>query len=193
MARPPSVAREARTCEACQRAIVKPPYVSNLAFSKRRYCDMACQRVAERNPKNPVCRVCKAPLTSENWPIEAAARRWQGRICRACNNQRGYDWAKGNPDAHRSILRRRRQRIRVEVLEAYGNKCVCCGEATPEFLTMDHIHGGGVRHRKELANHGGVEFYYWLKKKGFPRGDYRILCYNCNCARGHHGRCPHEM
>ena len=77
-------------------------------------------------------------------------------------------------------------------MEVYGRICACCGEDRPEFLTIDHIHGGGNRHRRELKRNGGVSFYCWLIQQGFPEG-YRTLCMNCNFARGNYGYCPHEQ
>jgi hypothetical protein len=38
----------------------------------------------------------------------------------------------------------------------------------------------------------GRGFYMWLKRQGFPRDDFRLLCHNCNHARGSYGHCPHE-
>jgi hypothetical protein len=31
----------------------------------------------------------------------------------------------------------------MEMLSAYGGKCVCCGESEYKFLAIDHINGGG--------------------------------------------------
>jgi hypothetical protein len=90
---------------------------------------------------------------------------------------------------HREWLRR----IRLETLAAYGGTCACCDEAEPGFLTIDHIDGGGTKHRKELAIPGGSSFYKWLRQHGYPEG-YQVLCYNCNCAKAFNpGGCPHEL
>ena len=44
-------------------------------------------------------------------------------------------------------------------------------------LSIDHIKGGGNRHRDKLGNDGsGV--YRWLKKENYPTG-YQVLCMNC--------------
>ena len=33
---------------------------------------------------------------------------------------------------------------------------------------------------------------FWKKiKNNFPKG-FQILCHNCNIAKGHYGKCPHE-
>jgi hypothetical protein len=53
-------------------------------------------------------------------------------------------------------------------------------------LAIDHIKGGGSKHRKEVRH-----LYSWLRREGFPSG-FRILCHNCNLARGVYGYCPHE-
>ena len=77
------------------------------------------------------------------------------------------------------------------MLAAYGHRCACCGEAEAEFLAVDHVNGRGNKHLKEL-NVTGRGFYLWLKRQGFPRDGFRLLCHNCNSARAHYGYCPHE-
>jgi len=83
--------------------------------------------------------------------------------------------------------KKRRMKTRIKVLSHYGNKCACCGETETKFLTIDHIKGGGYKHRKKIR----VPFYYWLIKNDFPEG-FQVLCMNCNFAKGMHGECPHE-
>lgn len=34
-------------------------------------------------------------------------------------------------------------------------------------------------------------FYRWIKKNGFP-DSVQVLCWNCNCAKGIYGYCPHS-
>lgn len=89
-----------------------------------------------------------------------------------------------NPNYDRDLNRK----LRTDALNAYGNKCACCGEMAIEFLSIDHINGGGSKHRRELG--GGSHFYHWLKKNGYPAG-FRVLCHNCNQALGLYGYCPH--
>lgn len=87
--------------------------------------------------------------------------------------------------------------LRAETLKAYGNKCAClnCPETMTEFLTIDHINGGGNKHRKEISNGkynvGGTYFYGWLKKNNWPSG-FQCLCHNCNMAKALYGSCPHQ-
>lgn len=96
-------------------------------------------------------------------------------------------------------LKAYRIRLKVGVFKHYsgGGKptCSCCGETHIEFLTIDHIQGGGKKHRLALSRNGdreigGTKFYQWLKNNNFPSG-YRVLCFNCNAAKGMFGKCPH--
>ena len=75
-------------------------------------------------------------------------------------------------------MREKYWRNRALVFAAYGNKCVQCGESTPEFLQIDHIDGGGRRHRRSLS----INFYAWLIKTRFPDG-FQVLCANCNQSK----------
>jgi len=52
---------------------------------------------------------------------------------------------------------------------------------------VDHIHGGGTRERETAT----IGLHKRVKKEGFPRDKYRVLCYNCNCARHVYKKCPH--
>lgn len=81
------------------------------------------------------------------------------------------------------------RKLRADTLAAYGNKCACCGESRPEFLAIDHINGGGGKHRKEVG--GGSRYFGWLRRNGYPPG-YRVLCHNCNMAIAMYGSCPHQ-
>lgn len=85
------------------------------------------------------------------------------------------------------------QKKRMICIEHYSenkNCCKCCGENKIEFLSIDHINGGGTKHRKEIG--GGQLMYQWLIKNNFPKG-FRILCFNCNQSLGIYGYCPHKV
>lgn len=70
--------------------------------------------------------------------------------------------------------------LRLEVLTHYGNRklaCVMCGENRLPCLSIDHINGGGYKHRMSLGLKGWM-FYRWLRKQNYPLG-YQTLCMNC--------------
>ena len=85
-----------------------------------------------------------------------------------------------------------RKITRYEVVQKYGGKCACCGETRFEFLTIDHINGGGCRHRKELKV-TSITFFLWLLKNEIRGDDFQVLCYNCNCAKLDGDVCPHNL
>jgi hypothetical protein len=91
----------------------------------------------------------------------------------------------------KSSQKKYRIKLKQEVIQYYGGKCECCGENYINFLTIDHVNGGGRKHRKEINIQGGWKFYEWLKKNGYPEG-FRVLCFNCNCHIGAFGYCIHQ-
>lgn len=80
---------------------------------------------------------------------------------------------------------------KLAALEVIGMQCACCGEATIEFLSIDHIDNDGRIHRKEIGRNGSI--YDWLAKVGY-KTRYRLqtLCFNCNFAKRYNGICPHQ-
>lgn len=130
-----------------------------------------------------VCKVCKyqkdrARLEKESVKVRRAMLLRQRR-------QR-------DPLSHARKAKEHRVKLRNEVLAAYGNACECCGENQKEFLAIDHRNGGGSQARKQGIHIAGTQFYLWLKKLDFPKDEFRLLCHNCNMARGCYGFCPHE-
>jgi hypothetical protein len=121
-------------------------------------------------------------------------REWQ-RKYNADNRERMNEYRRNwvakkranDPDYEQKLRRKDKE----EVINHYGGKCACCGETRLEFLSIDHINGGGCAHRRLINNKGGVSFYRWLRKQGYPLG-YLALCLNCNGALGFFGYCPHQ-
>lgn len=101
-------------------------------------------------------------------------------------------WHLENRDLVLQKQREYRSKIKVIVFSHYCQnqiECECCGEKSVEFLSIDHIDGGGTKHRKQI---GRGNLYNWLVKNNFPEG-YRVLCHNCNQAIGMYGKCPHNI
>lgn len=88
----------------------------------------------------------------------------------------------------REIARQNYAAIRKALFKGYGKKCKCCGEKQIEFLTLDHINGGGTIERKQYR---GDQLIKKIIKDGFPK-EYQILCFNCNWAKHRQGICPHN-
>ena len=83
---------------------------------------------------------------------------------------------------------------RITALQKYSDSyipsCACCGITDIYFLQIDHINGGGAKHREELGE-GGDRLVRWLKKNNYPTG-FQVLCANCNWSKSSHGQCAHE-
>ena len=73
----------------------------------------------------------------------------------------------------------RQQKIKKEIILHYASeiKCQRCGFSDMRALSIDHINGGGVKHKKKLKLLG-FDFYRWLIKNNYPEG-YQVLCMNC--------------
>lgn len=103
---------------------------------------------------------------------------------------RGY--YKRHPELVKARAKRTQIRSKMEVFTHYSKgppTCDCCGEMEFNFLSVDHIGGGGAEHRRQIG--GAQALYSWLRRNGYPPG-YRILCFNCNLSIGFFGTCPHK-
>jgi hypothetical protein len=164
------------------------------------------KRLVFDDPGEKTCTICKqVKITSQDMNVSEfyynRLRHQYHSECKSCHIVKSGAWAK----THRSDLlasvrkynagkgKEFRWKLRLEIIEAYGGKCACCGETIPEFLTVDHIDGRGAEHRRSMKfERGGQDFYKWLKKEGFPKDNYQLLCCNCNIAKGQFRVCPHQ-
>lgn len=135
------------------------------------------------------CAMCKEELTEVNAVHRHLPRLGLLSYCRPCLNKREQGRKESHPGEHREASKRNRDRLKAVVLNAYGGRCECCGETTPEFLALDHRNGGGSKHRQMLRS--PTELRRLVIKQGFPM-EYRLLCHNCNGAIAWFGRCSHQ-
>jgi len=112
-------------------------------------------------------------------------------LCSRCYSKRRYD---SDPEVARRQAneshRRNQTKLRDALVEAYGGRCACssCPETNSEFLTLDHINGDGKAHRMTMGSHT----YADLRRRGWPKDGYRLLCWNCNAMTRGGRACPHE-
>jgi hypothetical protein len=137
------------------------------------------------------CSKCRRVLHLSAFSVRKKDGR-PARYCKECESayQKQYR-VKNWGDVYSSKVEYA-HRVREEGIAALGGKCACCGETINEFITLDHIngrteedyHSGGLRRTGKAA---------WMKARsdGWDTGKYQILCYNCNCAKGAYGTCPH--
>ena len=174
---------------------------------------MKIARVPQCHPEKPhtafgLCRSCYRKVWHKQNPtIRRMAtchpdkKNGSGGLCYAC-------YYKANPTRRKASRRKYYEKKRSELLtkhkdwygklkdevfSAYGQQCECCSETTSEFLSIDHINGNGSVHRKQVSKgRSGSTMFMWLKRNGFPKDNFRLLCMNCNWSRGMYGYCPHE-
>jgi len=89
-----------------------------------------------------------------------------------------------------AYARRKRRELRSEFIVAYGGKCQCCEETEEAFLSLEHKNRDGHIHRRVFGT--SSQILADLRRRGWPKKDYEILCYNCNLARWRRGICPHK-
>jgi hypothetical protein len=118
---------------------------------------------------------------------ERYAERRQSGLCHVCGKQSLNGESKC--EKCKRTAKTYVQKVKKATLAYYGGSCACCGETELAFLTIDHINGGGCKHRKE---NGFGSLYGWLKRNGYPEG-FQVLCMNCNLGKYLCGACPHQQ
>lgn len=157
------------------------------------------------------CSICKKSKSINEFDVcRNSYDGFQG-YCKLCRIEYNKQWRANNPDwreyrrNHRKLHKEqisihdknKRLKLKQEFMKEYGGVCICCGESNICFLSIDHIDGKGKEHRLKLgiSKRGGSTSNVLrdIRKRGWPKDNYRILCYNCNIARAqNNGICPHE-
>lgn len=100
--------------------------------------------------------------------------------------RRYYQAHKHEQKEQRRIYNHQRlRRIKLEVLSHYSGGppyCLQCGIDDLDVLCIDHIDGGGEKHRRNLGVLSGSSFYSWLQRERYPEG-FQVLCANCNLKK----------
>lgn len=133
----------------------------------------------------PKCRKKNRVEYIKKWIRE---RRRNDPEFREAQYELNRNWRQKNYVSARESNRNYVRRIKAFVLNEYGGVCACCRESEYEFLSMDHIDGGGRQHREKS---GYKNIYVWLRRNDYPAG-FRVLCHNCNMSFGQFGYCPHK-
>jgi hypothetical protein len=154
------------------------------------------------------CNTCFEDKPLTDYHRKGNAPDGRAYKCKSCTREYGQNWERANharrkasSDAWYAANReresaRRKAKLRAErreVIEAYGGRCACCGEANMGFLTLDHVNDDGAEHRRSIgAGRSSLRVYRWAKANGYP-DTLRVLCANCNCGRQWNGGvCPHK-
>jgi hypothetical protein len=99
------------------------------------------------------------------------------------------------PTLEGTTFQRYSRKLRLEVFTRLCGgppRCMCpgCTVTFIDFLTCDHVNGGGMAHRKEnKLGQGAAQLWLWIKRNGYPKG-FQVLCRNCNGAKWRNAQCP---
>ena len=137
------------------------------------------------------CRRCVGAAPGSEYHVPKARRQSRKRWVAEHKEQLARylkDYRKTNRASLAKKKLAKNQAAKAAGIAAYGGQCICCGEARVEFLTLDHINGRAT----EPYRITGQKAWARLKARGWPRDNFQLLCFNCNCAKGIYGRCPHS-
>lgn len=128
------------------------------------------------------CKTCAGAYQKQHYEVHTAAYK-----------ETRDRWYTENRERIRAQTAAKHRERKIRVLQAYGGRCACCGEANLGLLTLDHVQGDGAAHRRELR-HGktSIRIYHWAEENGYP-DKLQVLCWNCNSGSWHNkGTCPHK-
>lgn len=126
--------------------------------------------------------------------VRAIWKRYQKRHYKRLlivNREKSRRLYRKHRERYAASTRRSRRRLRQEFIAAYGGRCGCCGEREHAFLTVEHKRRDGKEHRARVGT--STQILADLKRRGWPKRDYELLCFNCNRASWELGVCPHRQ
>lgn len=138
------------------------------------------------------CKTCGSEKPLEMFPMESGYRRHSCQECYAKRSrEKSANYYARNRNARMEQMRVLYIEHKIGVLNHYGDRCSCCGETQPLFLTIDHIDNDGAAHRRKVGNSSHNNIYGWLVRNKYPAG-FQVLCMNCNQGKHRNGGiCPH--
>ena len=155
---------------------------------------MISAQTIRHNMKN--CKVCQVELTQKNHRKACIVGNYY--ICRSCENARTR--GRYNPEKEKIRAEKKYIKVQTEILDHLGRECSCCDIDDVKFLTIDHVNTDGAAERKSIysgkdkrAPGGWERMYPVMKKQGFDKSKYQIMCYNCNMSRFYVGFCEHNV
>jgi hypothetical protein len=155
------------------------------AITNKKYCSKRCRQAHYRQTHREQIRKYARNYGRNYYKTHTLER-----------NQQFRDYYRKNSEKVKSLVKKHRIKLKLEVLTHYGGdppKCVCCGETILDFLSIDHINDDGANQRRKINCSSGNQFYLWLKKNNFPEG-YQVLCMNCQFGkRLNDGVCSHKL
>jgi hypothetical protein len=165
------------------------------AVSKRqsRYLDLRADKKESADEKLVPCVECSRVRVYTKYDVArgrvsdlcqpCAVRKYNSKIVKKTKEQKKKyyaDWYQRNKDKTAKYLSEYREKIRLEMIEAYGGKCQKCGESDPIVLVLDHINDNAAQEKARNKHNGGYKMYFFLRRNGWPKDEHQLMCHNCN-------------
>lgn len=147
---------------------------------------------------NKICSKCKRKLSLRNFYRDTQKKDCLSSSCKECHRKQqiiSYEKRREkclkyhkehyqkNKEKNKEIQKKHRVKIFTEIFNLLGNQCVMCGIKDRRVLQIDHIKGGGYRHRK-IKGYGMGYYKDILKSIKNKENKYQLLCANCNFIEG---------
>jgi len=91
------------------------------------------------------------------------------------------------PEQSKGYFNAYRRRQQDEIVERYGGRCAKCGFDNAAALSLEPKRGA-----RPPGWRSPCQRYALLRREGFPRGKYHLLCANCKLVEASNGRRPHK-
>jgi len=105
-------------------------------------------------------------------------QKWRAKNLQSQNNyeQKRY-WS--DPEKFRKQRRQWHHKVRFQIIDLLGGKCVVCGFSDWRALQVDHIKGGGYKERVQGHTPSAL-LKDIIKSIKNNKKKYQLLCANCN-------------
>lgn len=116
-------------------------------------------------------------------------------LCFNCNCSKKHVDKDALSDYARPRAKKRYDKVKQTYLDFYGNKCQCCGETNPKYLTMEHLRISRKEHISRIGYRASnITMMTDAIKTDSERQLFGLLCFNCNCNDSYKKglACPHK-
>lgn len=152
---------------------------------KCKTCVSKCKKKEYERNKNSYLEKAKLRYSNNKERIKEYARnRYNAKKEELIKKARGYYQKNKNLIRYKQnqYSKRMYSDLRIKAINILGSKCQICGFDDIRALQIDHVDGGGRKHRKIYSNF--LKYYKLIIEDTLKNGGrYQLLCANCNTIK----------